>query len=286
MTRILLTGIHGQLGWELMRTLPPLGEVIGCDRQALDLARPESLRAALETHRPDIIVNPAAYTAVDQAEREPERAMAINATAPALLAEEARRLGALLIHYSTDYVFDGTKAGAYVETDATCPLNVYGASKHAGEQAIMASGCRHLIFRVSWLYGRRGKNFLLTMLRLAQERDELAVVADQIGAPTWSRMIAETTALALARYRGQQGLYHLTAAGETSWHGFAERILSLAYARGLIGKCPPVRRLASADYPTAARRPANSRLDCTRLREDFGLVPVPWETQLELCLAM
>lgn len=285
MRRLLVTGIGGQVGWELLRTLQPLGEVIGCDRAMLDLAKPERIRDILDTLQPEIIVNPAAYTAVDQAEREPELAMAINATAPAILAESAKRLGALLIHYSTDYVFDGTKEGAYVEDDPTGPLGVYGASKLAGEEAIRASGCRHLIFRTSWVYGRRGKNFLLTMLRLARERDELAVVADQFGAPTWSRMIAETTALAIARHRGQQGIYHLTAAGATSWHGFAERIVALAYERGLCEKCPPVRHLTSADYPTLARRPANSRLDCSRLQQDFGLEPVPWERQLELCLA-
>jgi len=284
-TRILLTGIGGQVGWELQRTLQPLGKLVACDRRQLDLADPDSIRRVLRETAPAIIVNPAAYTAVDKAESEAELAQAINATAPGILAEEAKRLGALLVHYSTDYVFDGAKPSPYLETDPTGALGVYGASKLAGEQAIAASGCRHLIFRTCWVYGLRGRNFLLTMLRLAKERDELSVVDDQHGAPTWSRMIAETTALALARHAGQQGIYHLAAAGETTWHGFAEHIIALAHARGMLDKPTPVRRIASADFPTAARRPANSRLDCTRLQRDFGLLLPDWITQLKLCIA-
>jgi dTDP-4-dehydrorhamnose reductase len=283
-TRILLTGIGGQVGWELQRTLQPLGEVIACDRQKLDLADPDRLRAALRDIKPALIVNPAAYTAVDQAESEPELAQAINGAAPGLLAEEAKRLGALLVHYSTDYVFDGAKSAPYTEDDPTAPLGAYGRSKRAGEQAIAASGCRHLIFRTCWVYGARGRNFLRTMLRLARERDELSVVDDQHGAPTWSRLIAETTALALARHAGQQGIYHLAAAGATSWHGFATAIVAEARARGILDRATPVRRITSADFPTPVRRPANSRLDCGRLHADFGLRPPDWETQLRLCL--
>lgn len=284
MTRILLTGIGGQVGWELQRTLQPLGEVVACDRQRLDLADPDRLRAAVREIQPALIVNPAAYTAVDKAESEPELAQTINDTAPGILAEEAKRLDALLIHYSTDYVFDGAKTTPYVEGDPTAPLGAYGRSKLAGEEAIRASGCRHLIFRTCWVYGARGHNFLRTMLRLARERDELRVVDDQHGAPTWSRMIAETTALALARHTGQQGIYHLAAADVTTWHGFATAIIAEASARGMLDRATPVRRITSADFPTPARRPANSRLDCSRLHADFGLQPPDWQTQLRLCL--
>jgi len=284
-TRILLTGIDGQVGWELQRTLQPLGAVVACDRRVLDLAAPDSIRRVLRETAPTVIVNPAAWTAVDKAESEPELAQAINATAPGILAEEAKRLGALLVHYSTDYVFDGAKAAPYLESDPTGPLGVYGASKLAGEAAVCAAGSRHLIFRTCWVYGMRGRNFLLTMLRLAREHNELRVVDDQHGAPTWSRMIAETTALALARHAGQQGLYHLAAAGSTSWHGFAERIVTLAHARAMLDKPTPVRRIASADFPTPVRRPAQSTLDCTRLQRDFGLTLPAWQDQLALALA-
>jgi len=283
--RILLTGIGGQVGWELARSLQPLGEVVALDRAGFDLADPDRMRAVLRDLRPAWIVNPAAHTAVDKAESEVALATAINATAPGILAEEAKRLDALLVHYSTDYVFDGGKPTPYVETDPTCPINIYGQTKLAGEEAIRASGCRHLILRTSWVYGMRGANFLRTMLRLAQERDELRVVADQIGAPTWSRMIAETTALMLARHRDQAGIYHFVAGGEISWHGFAEAIVARGHALGLIAKTPVVHRITSAEFPTPARRPANSRLDCGRLREDFGLSQPDWRTQLELCLA-
>jgi len=285
MTRILLTGIHGQVGWELQRTLQPLGTVIALDRTQLDLANPDQIRAVLRDVNPAIIVNPAAYTAVDKAESEVDRATAINATAPGILAEAAKQHDALLIHYSTDYVFDGGNPMPYVEDDTTCPINSYGQSKLSGEQAIQATGCRHLIFRTSWVYGLRGQNFLRTMLRLAKERDELRLVADQIGAPTWNRMIAETTALAIARYAGQQGLYHLVAAGATSWHGFAAAIISSAHRLGLLDKIPPLRRITSADFPTPARRPANSRLNCDRLQNDFKLRQPDWAAELQLCLA-
>jgi dTDP-4-dehydrorhamnose reductase len=283
-TRILLNGINGQLGWELQRTLQPLGTVFALDRTQFDLTNPGQMQAVLSEVKPDIIVNPAAYTAVDKAENESDLATAINATAPGILAEAARQLGALLVHYSTDYVFDGSKPTPYSETDPTKPINSYGRSKLAGEQAIQASGCRHLIFRTSWIYGLRGTNFLRTMLRLAGERNELSVVSDQVGAPTWSRMIAETTALALAKHKGQQGLYHLTASGETSWHGFAAAIMATAQCVGLLKRIPSIRRITSADFPTPARRPANSRLCCDRLRNDFRLQLNEWETDLQLCL--
>lgn len=284
MKRILLTGIDGQVGHELRRALQPLGEVIALDRTALDLAQPDHIRDIVRTVGPDVIVNPAAYTAVDQAESEAELALAINGAAPGILAEEAKRLNALLVHYSTDYVFDGAKPSPYGEDDPVGPINSYGRSKLAGEREIEAAGCRHLVFRTCWVYGLRGRNFLRTMLRLAAEHDELRVVADQFGAPTWARLIAEATALALARHAGQQGIYHLAAAGATSWHGFAAAIVGHAHRTGLLAKAPPVRHLSSAEYPTPARRPANSRLDCARLEQDFGLRLPDWETQLRLCL--
>ncbi|MDI6748200.1 MAG: dTDP-4-dehydrorhamnose reductase [Rhodocyclaceae bacterium] len=284
MTRILLTGIHGQVGWELQRSLQPLGEVFAFARGGFDLANPDGMRAVLREVKPDIIVNPAAYTAVDRAESETERATAINATAPGILAEHAKQQDALLIHYSTDYVFDGSKPAAYSEDDPVCPINAYGRGKLAGEHAIQAVGCRHLIFRCSWVYGLRGQNFLRTMLRLARERDELRVVADQTGAPTWCRMIAETTTLAIARYTGQQGIYHLAAAGATTWYGFATAIIAAAAERGLLERIPAVRRITSADFPTPARRPANSRLNCSRLQHDFTLRQPDWAPELQLCL--
>jgi dTDP-4-dehydrorhamnose reductase len=284
-TRILLTGINGQVGWELQRTLQPLGEVIAVDRQGLDLANPDRLRTLVRAVKPALIVNPAAYTAVDKAETEADLATAINATAPGIFAEEAKRLDALLVHYSTDYVFDGAQATPYAEDAPTAPLGVYGRSKLAGEQAVQAAGCRHLIFRTCWVYGLRGHNFLRTMLRLAGERDELRVVADQHGAPTWSRQIAEATALALARHAGQQGIYHLAAAGATTWHGFAAALLAAAHARGLTPRLPTVHAITTADYPTPARRPAHSLLAGARLRADFGLALPDWDTQLQLCLA-
>ena len=283
--RILLTGAAGQLGRELKRSLACLGEVIARDRQQLDLARADTLRAAVRTAAPAVIVNAAAYTAVDKAETEPAVADAINALAPAILAEEAKRLGALLIHYSTDYVFDGRKAAAYTEDDIPAPLAAYGHSKLAGELAIAASGCRHLIFRTSWVYGLHGANFLKTMLRLGQERDELRVVDDQFGAPTWTRHLADATALILARREVPNGLYHLAGAGETSWHGYAEAIFAEAQRSGLMDKAPVVHRIASANYPLPAPRPANSRLDCAKFRRDFDLALPDWRTGLIDCLA-
>lgn len=283
--RILLTGAAGQLGRELKRSLACLGEVIARDRQQLDLARADTLRAAVRAAAPSVIVNAAAYTAVDKAETEPAVANAVNALAPAILAEEAKRLGALLIHYSTDYVFDGRKATPYTEDDAPNPLAAYGHSKLAGELAIAASGCRHLIFRTSWVYGLHGANFLKTMLRLGRERDELRVVGDQFGAPTWTRHLADATALILARKEVPNGLYHFAGAGETSWHGYAEAIFAEAQRNGLMDKSPVVHRIASANYPLPAPRPANSRLDCAKFRRDFDLALPDWRTGLADCLA-
>lgn len=283
MKRILLTGRNGQVGWELERTLAPLGEVLAFDHAGLDLADAARLRQIVRDARPDIIVNAAAYTAVDRAESEFDQATALNAVAPGILAEEANRLGALLVHYSTDYVFDGTKDGPYTEDDATSPINAYGRSKLAGEQAIQAAGCRHLIFRTSWVYGLRGNNFLRTIRRLAAERSELRIVDDQIGAPTWSRMIAEATALALHPRREGNGVYHLASAGAVSWLGFAAAILGIAPPPGPVAALVAI---PSSDYPLPAARPKNSRLDCRRLAADFGLTLPDWEDALRLCAAV
>lgn len=287
--KILLTGCAGQLGRELKRSLACLGELAACDRRQLDLANPDALCNAVRANAPDVIVNAAAYTAVDKAETEAELATAINAAAPAILAEEARRLGALLIHYSTDYVFDGTKPTPYTEDDSTAPLSAYGRSKRAGELAIAAAGSRHLIFRTSWVYGLHGANFMKTMLRLGRRScetgDELRVVDDQVGAPTWTRHLADVTAMILARKEVPDGLYHLAAAGETSWHDYAEAIFAEALRTGLLDKSPVVRRITSADYPLPAARPANSRLDCSRFRRDFGLALPDWRAGLIDCLA-
>ncbi len=277
--KILLTGATGQVGWELRRTLAPLGEVRSFDRFGLDLADVPPLVAAVRSLQPDAVVNAAAYTAVDKAESERDRAFAVNATAPRVLAEEARRIGAFLVHYSTDYVFDGEKPAPYVESDPTHPINVYGESKLAGEQAIAKSGCQHLILRTSWVYGPRGRNFYLTMLRLAKERPELRVVDDQVGAPTSSLAIARATAQLLEK--GARGLYHMTAAGATTWCGFARAIL--AHAR----ISTPVVAIRTEAYPTPAKRPRNSRLDCSRLRADLGVELASWEEQLaEVTLAV
>ncbi|WP_434715336.1 dTDP-4-dehydrorhamnose reductase [Paraburkholderia sp. A3RO-2L] len=288
---ILLTGINGQVGFELARSLQGLGKVVALDRGGLDLADLDQVRRVVRELKPNLIVNPAAYTAVDKAETEIEAAMRLNAEAPAVLAEEAEKLGAGLVHYSTDYVFDGSKDGVYVETDPTNPQNVYGQSKLAGEQAIAASGCRHLIFRTSWVYGARGKNFLLTMLRLGAERDELSVVADQVGAPTWANTIAALTANVLAQataasdadewWNRHSGIYHLTASGATSWHGFAEAIFSHA---GL-PKMPKVIPIPASAYPTPAKRPDNSRMSNDKLEASFGVRAPDWRVALKLCIA-
>ena len=284
---ILLTGKNGQVGWELQRTLQPVGKVAAFSHAGLDLADAAAIRSKLDEVRPDVIVNAAAYTAVDKAESEPELAHEVNAVAPALLAQEAARRGALLIHYSTDYVYDGAKAAPYVESDKTNPLGAYGRSKLAGEEGIRASGCDHLIFRTSWVYAARGANFLRTILRLAAEREELRIVMDQIGAPTWARLIAEATALALRQAlaerrhgRFESGLFHLACAGETSWHGFASAIVE--GRQGLRVKA--VTPITTVDYPTPAQRPANSRLDTGAFRARFGLALPDWRDCLQLCL--
>jgi dTDP-4-dehydrorhamnose reductase len=283
--KILLIGAAGQLGHELKRSLACLGEIVACDRKQLDLADTESLRTAVRTHAPAAIVNAAAYTAVDNAEQEQELATLINATAPAILAEEAKRVGALLIHYSTDYVFDGAKADPYSEHDTPRPLSAYGRSKLEGELAIAASGTRHLILRTSWVYGLHGANFMKTMLRLGRERDELRIVGDQVGAPTWTRHLADVTAQVLGRRDAPNGIYHLTASGETSWHGYAQAIFECALQLGLMSRAPIVHRITSADYPLPAPRPKNSRLDCSRFLRDFDLTLPDWRIGLADCLA-
>jgi len=273
--KILLAGNAGQLGWELERMLPPLWEVFAFDRGEIDLSDAERTRSAVREFGPDVIVNAAAYTAVDGAEREPEAAFAINARAPGVLAEEAAKLGALIVHYSTDYVFDGTKAGPYTEDDAPNPLGVYGASKLEGERMVAASGARHWIFRTSWVYAPRGSNFLLTMLRLAREGKPLRVVADQFGAPTTAAMLARATVHALSNHaQPPSGIYHMTAAGRTSWHGFACAILRE------FGFDNPVTPIATAEYPTPATRPANSVLDNAKLAAHFGIRMPDWEAGL------
>jgi dTDP-4-dehydrorhamnose reductase len=286
--RILLTGANGQVGWELRRTLSCLGEVVALDSKAMNLADAAVVRQKVREIAPAIIVNPAAYTAVDKAETEVELARAVNAIAPGILAEEARSLDALLVHYSTDYVFNGSGTTPWREDDACGPLNVYGATKLEGEHAIQASGCRHLIFRTSWVYGARGSNFLLTMRRLMRERPELKIVSDQIGAPTWCRDLAEATALVLSQLSNADqtvpwGVYHMTNAGETSWHGFAEAIQALDE---FDETCAPAHLLPipGSDYPTPAQRPLNSRLNNDRLEQTFGLRLQDWRTALALCM--
>lgn len=283
MKKILLTGVQGQVGWELQRTLAPLGEVFAFDKNTLDLSRTESISAIVEQVHPDIIVNAAAYTAVDKAESEPEAAEVINSISPGILALEAKRINAILVHYSTDYVFDGTSPSPYLEESKTSPQNVYGKTKLEGEQAIRQSGCKHYIFRTSWVYGSRGKNFLLTMLKLAKEKESLNIVMDQIGAPTWCRMIAEATALILAKTESASttfGTYNLTASGQTSWNGFAEAIFN--YAKGY--PIPKINGIPSEAYPTPARRPKNSVLSHAKLEKAFDIWMPAWETSLKLCM--
>lgn len=283
--KILLTGSAGQLGRELVRSLACLGEVVACDRRALDLGDADALRSVLRATKPSVVVNAAGYTAIDRAESEPAAAAAVNGLAPGILAEEAKRCGALLVHYSTDYVFDGAKGAPYTEDDAPAPLSAYGRSKLAGERAIAAVAGRHLILRTGWVFGLHGANFIKTILRLARERDELRVVADQCGAPTWTRHLADATALLLARRDAAEGLFHVAAAGEATWHGYAEAIVATAAAAGLIERAPHVLPIATADYPLPARRPADSRLDCRRLARDCGIALPDWRTGLADCLA-
>lgn len=284
---ILVTGIRGQVGYELMRTLAPLARIHGVDHSQLDLADCDALTALIRSIRPIAIVNAAAYTAVDLAEDEPERAAAINTVAPSVMAREAERIGACLVHYSTDYVFDGESRRPYRETDTTAPLNVYGKTKRDGEQAVLARCGAAVVLRCSWLYALRGRNFLMTVQRLAEQRETLRIVDDQIGSPTWARFVAEATAVILSqcalsaeRMRARSGLYHLASAGTTSWCGFA---------RAILGATPGhdhrnVEAIASADYPTRARRPAFSVLDSGRLNESFGIFAPSWQEQLRLAL--
>jgi dTDP-4-dehydrorhamnose reductase len=291
MQKILIIGKQGQIAWELQTTLANLGHVTVLGSQQLDLANPDSIRAKVRSIQPDIIVNAAAYTAVDKAESEAELCTVINGIAPGILAELARESQALLIHYSTDYVFDGTKTTPYLETDVTNPLSVYGASKLAGEQAIIQVDCAHLILRTTWVYGNRGKNFLLTILRLAAAKTELKIVADQIGSPTWSRSIAEATSQIIAQCRHERssvkGLYHLSAGGTTSWHGFASQIVdryrSLNPESHL--SIEQILPIPTTDYPTPAQRPANSVLDNSKLLADFGVQLPDWNLTLEQVLA-
>lgn len=286
--RILIVGAAGQVGRELQRSFADAGEIICGSRDNVDLAVEEQVRAMVRSAAPDIILNAAAYTAVDRAESEPELAMAINAQAPRVLAEEALRRNALLVHYSTDYVFNGSKAGPWLETDQPQPLNVYGASKLAGEEAMRNTGGKFLIFRTSWVYGPHGKNFLLTMLRLGRELDNLNIVDDQIGAPTTSIELANATRSVVdevhsnrfASIRDWAGIYHMTCAGSTSWCGFAREIFSRASGM-LEGRKPQVNPIASKDYPTPARRPRNSVLSNQKLASTFGVMLAPWEIALD-----
>jgi dTDP-4-dehydrorhamnose reductase len=286
--KILVTGRNGQVGGALAELLPqalPGHEIIAVDRTQLDLANLAQVREVMQAVRPDLVINPAAYTAVDLAESEADTAMLINGEAPGVLAEEAKRLGAGLIHFSTDYVYDGRKQGAWVETDATGPLSVYGRSKLAGELAIAAVGLPHVILRTSWVYGLTGKNFLLTMLRLAQTRDELGIVSDQSGAPTWSRTLADAT-LAIVNKAGAphqmaevSGVYHCCAGGHTSWFGFAQAI----FAHPAVTRRPALKAIGTADYPTPAVRPGNSVMDTRKFEAAFGSLP-QWHQALDACM--
>jgi dTDP-4-dehydrorhamnose reductase len=281
---ILLFGKNGQVGWELQRALAPLGTVIALDRHSRDyggdLQDLAGIAASIDAIAPDVIVNAAAYTAVDKAETEPDLADCINHQAVAVMAQAAKRTSALLVHYSTDYVFDGSGQELWVETDATAPLSVYGQTKWAGEQAIINSGCAHLIFRTSWVYAARGNNFAKTMLRLAAEREALNVISDQIGAPTGADLIADISAHAI-RITLQNprlaGVYHLAAQGETSWHGYAEWVVATASAQGRALKVRTINPIPTTQYPTPATRPLNSRLDAEKLRRNFGLVLPQWQ---------
>lgn len=284
--KILITGRNGQLAQALQQRLAGLGQVHVLGREQLDLAEPERIRQVVRELSPDLLVNAAAYTAVDQAENEPALAFAINATAPGVLAEEAARLGVPLLHYSTDYVFDGSKATPYTEDDAPNPLSVYGRSKLAGEQAIHAVGGAHLTLRTSWVYSLHGRNFLLTMQRLLQEKPQLRVVADQIGAPTWAGSLAASTLALIQRWQAGQaggwGTYHMTAQGQTSWFGFAQAIGEHLKAQGR--PCAQLLPIPSSEYPTPAQRPLNSRLDCSRLRQQWQVEQPDWRQALIECL--
>lgn len=285
--KILICGQQGQVSKELQLRLADTGDLIVLGRDRLDLTQPEQIRQQVRQIAPDLIINAAAHTAVDQAESEPELAFAINATGPGVLAEEAARLGAPLIHYSTDYVFDGSQPEPYNESDVPAPLSVYGKSKLAGEQAIADVQGQHLILRTSWVYSTHGRNFLLTMQRLLQEKPQLRVVADQVGAPTWAGTIAQSTLALIERWQSGQpgvwGTYHLTAGGHTSWFGFAQAIGAALREQGK--PCAELIPIPSSDYPTPAARPLNSRLDCSRLQREWGVSLPDWQTALHECLA-
>lgn len=293
---ILVTGGTGQVGGQLVKMLAPWAEVVAPGRAELDLTSAESIRSVIRAIQPRWIVNPAAYTAVDKAESEPELAYAINSEAVRVLGEEARQIGAAVIHFSTDYVFDGVGSAPYKETDTTTPASVYGASKLAGEQALVNSGAAYMIFRTSWVYGSQGKNFLLTILKLAREKETLRVVADQHGAPTWSRDLAEMTAHVIRRCEeraGQNrkqplealarcgGLYHAAGSGETTWHGFAREAVRLQQMQEPEKKFAEIVAISTAEYPTPARRPANSRLSCSKLQENLGWRMMDWRESLQ-----
>lgn len=285
--RILISGQHGQVSQALQKSLSDRGELIVVGRDALDLSQPESIREVVRRHKPDLIINAAAHTAVDQAESEPALALAINATAPGVFAEEAARLGVPFIHYSTDYVFDGGKASPWVESDPPHPLSVYGSTKLAGEQAIAEAGGQYLILRTSWVYSLTGRNFLLTMQRLLQEREKLSIVSDQIGAPTWAGTIADSTRTLIDRWRegnaGAWGIYHLTASGQASWFDFAQAIGDQLVSAGK--PCASLEGILTSAYPTPATRPLNSRLDCSRLQREWGVSQPDWHDAMLQCLA-
>ena len=284
--KLLLLGKGGQVGWELQRSLAPLGELVALDFDSTDFAadfsRPETLAETVLKVRPDVIVNAAAHTAVDKAESEPDFARTLNATSPGVIAKAAQEIGALMVHYSTDYVFDGSGEKPWVEMDATGPLSVYGSTKLEGERLVAANCARHLIFRTSWVYAARGGNFAKTMLRLARDRDRLTVIDDQFGAPTGAELLADVTAHAIRdmlRAPEKAGLYHLVAGGETSWHGYASFVLEQARAAGQELKVAPgaVDPVPTSAFPTPARRPQNSRLDTSKLQSTFGLVLPHWQ---------
>lgn len=300
--RLLITGCNGQVGWHLQRTLAPMGEVLAIDLEQLDLTDLNAVGRTVREFAPDVVVNAAAYTAVDKAESEPELARAINVAAPAKIAEECARLGALLMHYSTDYVYDGSKESPYEESDRVGPLSVYGETKLAGDQAILASGCAHIILRTTWVYDIRGKNFLRTVLRLAREKEELRIVGDQFGAPTWARELAQATTTILARLLERKrvtgswdsGIFHCTASGRTSWAGFAQAILedyeelldwpaeTGEFGGPLKAKC--VVEIATEEYPTPAKRPRNSVLSNAKVQAAFGITLPDWRSQLRLAM--
>ena len=288
--RILVTGADGQVGWELRRSLGSLGQVTALDREAFDLTQPDRMRQVVRDLRPAVLVNAAAYTAVDRAESEPRLALDINGVAPGVMAEEMTRLGGLMVHYSTDYVFDGAGQRPWTEDDTPNPLGVYGRTKLAGEQAVATAGATHVVIRTSWVYGRRGSNFVRTVIRLALERDELRIVADQTGVPTWCRDLADWTAMIVARLSpstaaspGERGIFHLVSTGTTTWHGLAEAVVrlapELAHRRHVV-----VVPIGTEDYPLPAKRPAWSVLGCHRAERVFGIRPAHWEQALTRCL--